>query len=1603
MVIAAWARLSIAAPFRCLLTLAFLVGTFGVSATPTTPTDDFTDNLDGTVTHRITGLTWMRCAVGMAWDGTTCAGTASTYTWDQATKLTANFAGQTDWRLPSISELNTIVERDAFNPAINGTIFPDGPSSVWSGSPHVEYTFDAWYVDFGDGYPYEDRSEYTYSARLVRGGQTFDPSTSSTPTSDFYDNSDGTVTHLKTGLMWKRCAEGKTWSDSNCSGNASTFDWATAVALTSNTAGHTDWRIPTVNELLTIVEYKNYRPATNTVIFPNADSPPFWSGSPYPNRASMAWEVDFFSGEAYEGPRSEGNFVRLVREGQFFSPLGFGVRANVAPSSVVTSDPRKIAAGRSGALPISIVGGSYSINGGSYTSAPGTVHANDTVTVRVVSASGYATKTQATLTVGDIGGNFTVTTRETTDSQPPSVPENLTVVAVGDNKISLSWSSASDNVGVTNYRIYRNGLWLTTQIGTDFADAGLTPATNYRYSVAACDAVSNCSAESPAQSATPGNAISIAPVSTTPTRDFNDNGDGTVTHRITGLTWMRCAMGMTWTGATCTGTAGRYTWDQATKLTVNFAGKSDWRVPSIVELNTIVERRTIFPAINTTIFPGTSLSFWTDSLTPGGAWGVDFDFGSARYNAGGNLNAVRLVRGGQAFDSLTPTTPSTDFYDNNDGTVTHLKTGLMWKRCAEGQTWTGATCSGNASTFEWAKAIALTSTTAGYIDWRIPTANELLTIVEYKNFYPAINRSVFPNTDSSSTDRSYFWSGSPYAVSSDFAWSVFFDGGDASGYYRYNHLPVRLVRPGQFFSSLGFSTQTGLALTATITSNPLKVSPVSFAVSPITVAGGQYAINNGAYTSSPGTINPNDTVMVRVTSASIPGTSTRATLTIGSTSGDFEVTTAVDAKPPATPATLTATQLDPAQVKLSWSTASDNTGVTSYRLYRNGYLLATVNTTTTSYTDTQLSGVGPFTYTIEACDAAFNCSALSSPASFTPSAALPITTPKLSAGSGHATALKSDGTLLTWGYNEAGQLGIGTPSDTTDTTNTRSAPQTVGSNTYTAVSAGGSHSAAIQANGNLWTWGGNASGQLGDGTTTSRTNPTQVGTDYMAVAAGNAHTLAIKTNGELWAWGNNGTGQVGDGTSNPAPSPTRIGNGFYTAAAGTSHSVAIKLDGSLWAWGSNNFGQLGDGTGNDRYAPNLIGFGYSAVAAGAFHTIALKTDGTLWAWGKNDNGQLGDTTTQNRYAPVQIGVGFTSVAAGAAHTLALKAGGTLWAWGANESGQLGNGTATRVNQPQQITSASDIISIAAGGNFSLALKRDGSVLSWGTNSTAQLGDGTFGQRRLPVLVVNSAIDGFFNLISGSSTVVPTALKVPFFVSASGAITPKTATVNTTTKFAPTDIGKSGAVFITARVPVGFFGAANLNPNVARNPGITASESTSVLVQLTSTGWKAVINGQLIPYVSGVLGEQTAAQSILDNTDATALVGAEFCVGYGSSADEMVGAGRMRVVATIPGLSATSATTASCLIAVISNGTSPTLAADADAVFAWAERTYAQYFSPAGLGSQSISAHRYRAYKDGHYLAVNENGEAHLYYLGPLSANVFLDLGLLALWLAQAGL
>lgn len=280
---------------------------------------------------------------------------------------------------------------------------------------------------------------------------------------------------------------------------------------------------------------------------------------------------------------------------------------------------------------------------------------------------------------------------------------------------------------------------------------------------------------------------------TTPTADFTDNNDGTVMHKTTVLTWKRCAEGMTWTGATCTGTAQTYTWAQATALTASFAGKSDWRLPTIRELSTITEVDAAKPAINTTIFPNTPASYFWSASAPayasysGSAWEVNFyDGGDGVLNIMTYSNYVRLVRGGQPLGLLALSRPTTDYAVHGDGTVTHTPTALTWKRCAEGQTWSGTDCSGTAKTYTWDGASALS--TGG---WRLPTQAELRSLVDYTLANPSINNTIFP------TSPSYFWSASAYADYSGDAWNVFFHDGSSGVYHKTDSFYVRLVRGEQ--------------------------------------------------------------------------------------------------------------------------------------------------------------------------------------------------------------------------------------------------------------------------------------------------------------------------------------------------------------------------------------------------------------------------------------------------------------------------------------------------------------------------------------------------------------------------------------------------------------------------------------------------------------------------------------------------------------------------------------------------------------------------------------------------------------------------------------
>jgi alpha-tubulin suppressor-like RCC1 family protein len=350
----------------------------------------------------------------------------------------------------------------------------------------------------------------------------------------------------------------------------------------------------------------------------------------------------------------------------------------------------------------------------------------------------------------------------------------------------------------------------------------------------------------------------------------------------------------------------------------------------------------------------------------------------------------------------------------------------------------------------------------------------------------------------------------------------------------------------------------------------------------------------------------------------------------------------------------------------------------------------------------------------------------------------------VAAGAGHSLALKSDGTLWSWGTNSHGQLGDHTTTD-------RKTPVRIGRDaTWVAVAAGSDHSLALKSDGTLWAWGDNSNGQLGDGTTVNKTAPVRIGKDmtWAEIDAGDRHSLALKSDGTLWAWGDNSQGQLGDGTMSDRTAPVQIGKDAVWAriAAGAFHTVALQKDMTLWAWGDNSHGQLGDGTVEDKNAPTRIGTGgrWVGVAAGDYHTVALNwcadcwNTYQLWAWGNNEYGQLGDGTTSDKTAPVVIGTDkdWFKIAAGSHHALALKKDGTLWAWGFNNRGQLGDGTTENRNSPVRIGKDAKWASISAGGMHSLALKLDNTSWSWGGNDHGQLGDGARSDKTTPVQMGN---------------------------------------------------------------------------------------------------------------------------------------------------------------------------------------------------------------------------------------------------------------------------
>jgi len=235
----------------------------------------------------------------------------------------------------------------------------------------------------------------------------------------------------------------------------------------------------------------------------------------------------------------------------------------------------------------------------------------------------------------------------------------------------------------------------------------------------------------------------------------------------------------------------------------------------------------------------------------------------------------------------------------------------------------------------------------------------------------------------------------------------------------------------------------------------------------------------------------------------------------------------------------------------------------------------------------------------------------------------------IAADNNESFAVDNQGNLWAWGQNTNGQLGIGT------TTNTNLPVQVPGISGAVAVSSSQYHTLVLKSDGTVWGWGANTSGQVGNGAMTPwETQPVQVMAaagqplqGIVAVSAGASHTLSLDNQGNVWAWGANGSGQLGNGDSTGAAQAypvqvTAVANAV-AVVAGTLNGYALESNGSIWAWGDNSIGELGNGgAGNLSVTPVQVSGLVSMIGLG--NQFAFDTSNTLWAWGDNSHGQLGE-------------------------------------------------------------------------------------------------------------------------------------------------------------------------------------------------------------------------------------------------------------------------------------------------------------------------------------------------------------------------------------------
>lgn len=387
----------------------------------------------------------------------------------------------------------------------------------------------------------------------------------------------------------------------------------------------------------------------------------------------------------------------------------------------------------------------------------------------------------------------------------------------------------------------------------------------------------------------------------------------------------------------------------------------------------------------------------------------------------------------------------------------------------------------------------------------------------------------------------------------------------------------------------------------------------------------------------------------------------------------------------------------------------------------------------------------------------------------------------LAAGWQHACAVDTSGNVYCWGDNNDGQLGVNSTTEEDAPIQVDGVGASGNLTGISSVTAGLEHTCALSSIGNIFCWGLDSLGQLGNNSTTESTTPVEsqvvglgggqsffstVAITPTLISADNADffTCAVTTLGNVDCWGYDPDGELGDNLTVQSNTPVEVvgvgGTGslsnIVSVATGEYHACGLNTSGNVYCWASNVNGQLGNnsttssktpvevsGVGGTGVLSNIVG-----IAAGSRYSCALNTSGNIYCWGDNTDGQLGNNTTTGELAPVEVdgvgGVGklsnMVSVSAGAFFACGVNSSANVYCWGIDGAGQLGNNSTTNSSTPVEVTGVggvgvlANIVQVNAGEYGACAVDSSGNAYCWGSNTWGEIGNNSTTASSTPVQV-----------------------------------------------------------------------------------------------------------------------------------------------------------------------------------------------------------------------------------------------------------------------------